>query len=90
MIRAAVVGDERTLAGLNSVVHEPHVAARPDQFRPARIDEVAAWFAATADVATPGVATPGVATADVAPALDCRASAGTPLADALAEVRHAA
>jgi len=63
-------------------------------------DDLAAWFAATADVATPGVATPGVATpgvatadvvpAGVAPALDCRASAGTPLADALAEVRHAA
>ncbi len=48
-------------------------------------DDLAAWFASTADVATPGVAT-----ADVAPALDCRASAGTPLADALAEVRHAA
>jgi GNAT superfamily N-acetyltransferase len=43
-IRAAVPGDERSLAVLNGVVQQLHVAGRPDFFKPTQLDEVAAWF----------------------------------------------
>lgn len=42
-IRPAVVGDEQALAVLNGVVHDLHVANKPEHFKPVRLDEVAAW-----------------------------------------------
>jgi GNAT superfamily N-acetyltransferase len=43
-VRAAVPGDEALLAVLNGFVHEVHVAHRPEYFKPARAEHVAAWF----------------------------------------------
>jgi GNAT superfamily N-acetyltransferase len=43
-IRRAVVGDERTLTEVNSFVHELHLRQNPTYFRPAELEEVAAWF----------------------------------------------
>ena len=43
-IRPAVVGDEQALAVLNGVVHDLHVANKPEHFKPVRLDEVASWF----------------------------------------------
>src|SRR5690348_5011489 len=44
VVRVAVAGDEGTLAALNGVVQELHVASRPDQFKPTRIEEVREWY----------------------------------------------
>ena len=43
-VRAAGVGDERTLAELNALVQDLHVTNRPAYFKAAAPDEVAAWF----------------------------------------------
>lgn len=43
-VRAAVFGDEELLAVLNGLVHELHVANRPEDFKPARTEDVSAWF----------------------------------------------
>jgi GNAT superfamily N-acetyltransferase len=43
-IRLAAVGDETVLAGLNRFAQDLHVERRPDLFRAATIEEVAAWF----------------------------------------------
>ena len=43
-IRTAAVGDETVLAGLNRFAQNLHVERRPDLFRAARGQEVAAWF----------------------------------------------
>jgi hypothetical protein len=42
-IRAAVLGDEELLAVLNGLVHELHIANRPDYFKPTAAEEVSAW-----------------------------------------------
>jgi len=44
-LRPAVVTDARTLAALNRFVHDPHLAQRPDYFKPTEAEDVAAWFA---------------------------------------------
>ncbi len=44
MICLAASGDEEVLAGLNASVQAFHVANHPQQFRPADLGEVAAWF----------------------------------------------
>ena len=54
-IRAAVVGDERSLAVLNDVVQRLHVARRSDFFKPTQIDEVAAWFTPLLQKPTTGI-----------------------------------
>jgi GNAT superfamily N-acetyltransferase len=43
-VRAAVLGDEELLAVLNGLVHELHVANRPEEFKPTRAENVSAWF----------------------------------------------
>jgi ribosomal protein S18 acetylase RimI-like enzyme len=43
-IRSAVVGDEVVLARLNRFAQDLHVERRPDLFRAAAVQEVAAWF----------------------------------------------
>ena len=43
-IRRAEGKDAALLAKLNSHVHDAHVAAEPDVYRPTRAEEVAAWF----------------------------------------------
>ena len=43
-IRSAVVGDEVVLARLNRFAQDLHVERRPDLFRAAPVQEVAAWF----------------------------------------------
>jgi GNAT superfamily N-acetyltransferase len=43
-VRPAVVGDEERLAALNGLVHELHVVNRPEDFKPARAEDVSAWF----------------------------------------------
>ena len=43
-IRAAVLGDEQSVAVLNGFVQGLHVAKRPDSFRPSTQDEVVEWF----------------------------------------------
>src|SRR5262249_42043816 len=43
-VRAAILGDEELLAGLNGLVHDPHVANRPEDFKPTRAENVSAWF----------------------------------------------
>ena len=43
-IRSAAPGDELVLARLNRFVQDFHVERRPDLFRAAAIQEVAAWF----------------------------------------------
>ena len=43
-IRSAAVGDETVLAGLNRFAQDLHVERRPDLFRAAKGQEVAAWF----------------------------------------------
>ena len=43
-IRAAALGDEGVLAALNGIVHALHLANRPEYFKPARADDVSAWF----------------------------------------------
>ena len=43
-IRAAISGDEKTLAALNAFVQEFHVMHNPSYFKPADIREVSAWF----------------------------------------------
>ena len=45
-IRLAVPGDEPTLAALNAVAQDAHVAAHPEVFRPARLRDVTDWFGA--------------------------------------------
>lgn len=45
IVRRAVAGDEATLAALCSVVHELHLARRPDVFRPIALPDLAEWFA---------------------------------------------
>jgi ribosomal protein S18 acetylase RimI-like enzyme len=45
-IRRAVTEDAPVLALLNRHVQDPHVAAEPLIYRPARVDDVAAWFLA--------------------------------------------
>ena len=42
--RAAVAGDERVLAELNASVQDLHVTNAPAYFKPAALDDVAAWF----------------------------------------------
>jgi len=42
----AVAGDEPALAALNAPTQQAHVAAHPEVFRPARLRDVADWFAA--------------------------------------------
>ncbi len=44
IIRQAQVGDEARLAELNVFVQALHVSERPDYFKPADREEVAAWF----------------------------------------------
>jgi GNAT superfamily N-acetyltransferase len=44
-VRAATPGDAEALARLNLEVQELHVSNRPDDFKPARADELALWFA---------------------------------------------
>jgi diamine N-acetyltransferase len=43
-IRPAVVGDEALLADLNRFVQDPHLARRPDHFRPTQSEELAGWY----------------------------------------------
>ena len=43
-IRQAVIGDEVLLAGLNRFVQEPHIASRPDHFKPTQSEELAKWY----------------------------------------------
>jgi|SRR5688572_4115840 len=43
-VRPAVLGDEELLAVLNGLVHELHVANRPEYFKPTRAENVSAWF----------------------------------------------
>jgi len=43
-VRAAALGDEELLAVLNGLVHELHVANRPEYFKPTRAENVSAWF----------------------------------------------
>lgn len=45
-VRQAVAGDEPTLAALNAVAQDAHVAAHPEVFRPARLRDVTDWFGA--------------------------------------------
>src|SRR5262245_66417689 len=48
-VRLAVASDAPALAALNHHVHDLHVAARPDFFRPAPREEAVPWFAARAE-----------------------------------------
>lgn len=48
-VRRAEAGDGPQLVELNALVQGAHVAAEPGVFKPARADEVAAWFAAGFD-----------------------------------------
>jgi len=48
-VRSAVASDAPALAALNDHVHDLHVAARPDFFRPAPREEAVPWFAARAE-----------------------------------------
>ena len=43
-IRTAVPGDETALAGLAAIVHQLHVAERPDVFKPVNLANVTEWF----------------------------------------------
>ena len=43
-IRAAAIGDEAVLAGLNRFVHDLHRARRPEHFKSTRITELTAWY----------------------------------------------
>jgi ribosomal protein S18 acetylase RimI-like enzyme len=43
-IRPATAEDAALLAALNSHVHDQHVAAEPQVYRPTHANEVAAWF----------------------------------------------
>jgi ribosomal protein S18 acetylase RimI-like enzyme len=43
-IRAASAGDVEAIAALNTEVQELHFASRPDQFRTARVEEIAPWI----------------------------------------------
>src|SRR5947208_7328158 len=43
-IRSAVAGDEVVLARLNRFAQDLHVERRPDLFRAAPVQEVAAWY----------------------------------------------
>ena len=43
-VRRAVGRDAPALAALNRVVHDMHLARRPDYFKPTRADDVTAWF----------------------------------------------
>ena len=51
-VRRAVIDDAATLAGLNRLVHEPHLSRRPDYFTSPRLDEVAGWFRAQLEQTT--------------------------------------
>lgn len=44
MVRRAVVGDEESLARLNQIVLDVHVAERPDQFKATSVQELTEWF----------------------------------------------
>jgi diamine N-acetyltransferase len=54
-IRAAVPGDEPSLAVLNGIVQQLHVTSRPDFFKPTRLDEVTAWFRPLLEKPTVGI-----------------------------------
>lgn len=51
-VRRAASNDVHVLAALNGVVHEMHLARRPDYFKPVRADDVAAWFRSRLDEPT--------------------------------------
>jgi len=44
-IRRALTGDDGVLGDLNAYVHQPHVAALPDEYRPYACDAAAQYFA---------------------------------------------
>ena len=44
IIRRALVGDAPALARLNAFIHDLHVTNNPAYFKPAVLDDVAAWF----------------------------------------------
>jgi hypothetical protein len=44
-IRRALTGDDGVLGDLNAFVHQPHVAALPDEYRPYASDAAAQYFA---------------------------------------------
>ena len=46
LIRPVIVGDCGIIAQLNEYAQAPHVAARPDVFKPARHAELEAWYRA--------------------------------------------
>lgn len=44
VIREATADDAPVIARLNAIVQDLHVASRPDQFRPASVEDVAGWL----------------------------------------------
>ena len=51
-VRRAVGADAPALAALSRVVHDMHLARRPDYFKPVRADDAAGWFRARLDEPT--------------------------------------
>lgn len=43
-VRPAGTADAKTLATANRFVHDLHLAARPDRFKPAAWDELCEWY----------------------------------------------